>query len=337
MRLSIESDLLDALVPFHLLMDRAGRIANVGRSFERIAPGARGRSLFDVIDLRRPAGIATAADLRAHIGERLDLRLTEERNVPPGRAPTRMRGVVYPVGTEWLLLVPYFGADIAEAVARHGLTARDLAEFDLTVEVLFLLEARRVVLAEHARQDDQLRRARSEAERQAITDKLTGLSNRRALDRRLGELSDPEGPPFGLMHLDLDYFKAINDRLGHAAGDFVLAEVGRILARQVRDGDMVARVGGDEFMILLEGCTDLALMQAIAVRIISELEHPILYQGCECRISGSIGITLSEFYDRLDPDQLIGDLDTALYASKNQGRARYNVARPTAIEPGSAH
>ncbi|TFL16776.1 GGDEF domain-containing protein [Jannaschia formosa] len=328
MRLWVDAALLDALVPLHLMVDGTGRVTNVGRTFERLAPGALGRSVFEAIEVVHPFDIASPEALIDQTGRRLELRLRRERNIPPGGQPMRMRGVVHSLQEGGALLVLFFGAEVADGVARHGLTARDFAQFDLTVEVLFLLEARKVVLAEHKRNSDWLRAARSEAERQAATDKLTGLHNRRAMDRRLSELHDPDGLPFGLMHLDLDYFKEINDRLGHAAGDYVLAEVARLLARQVREADMVARVGGDEFMILLEDCTDLALLQQVAARIIEELERPILYDGHECRISGSIGITLSRFYDPPDPQRLIGDLDVALYASKHQGRARYSVARP---------
>jgi len=338
MQCSVDAALLDALVPFHLLLDRGGLVTNVGRTFDLLAPGALGRDLFDAIEVLHPGGVTTPEGLIEQAGRRLELRLRRERKIPEGGRPMRMRGVVHALQEGGALLVPFFGAEVADGVARHGLTARDFAQFDLTVEVLFLLEARKAVLAEHMRNSNWLRSARTDAERQAATDNLTGLHNRRAMDGRLSELHDPESRPFGLMHLDLDHFKEINDRLGHAAGDFVLSEVGRLLARHVREGDMVARVGGDEFMVLLEDCTDLLLMQGIAARILEELEHPIPFRGQECRISGSIGITLSKFYDPPDPERLMGDLDVALYASKDQGRARYSVARPGRTgEPQAAH
>lgn len=137
------------------------------------------------------------------------------------------------------------------------------------------------------------------------------------------------------MHVDLDFFKAINDTLGHPAGDHVLQQVARILVDETRDQDTVARVGGDEFVLVLEGIGDAERLDRIARRIISRLEEPIPFEGQACRISGSIGTSLSTLYPTPDPDQMMTDADLALYTSKRQGRAQHTIHDP-GQEPASA-
>ena len=123
-----------------------------------------------------------------------------------------------------------------------------------------------------------------------------------------------------MMHLDLDFFKSVNDTLGHAAGDHVLQLVARIMTDEVRAPDIVARVGGDEFVILLRGTQDRDFADRIAQRIIAKLQVPIPFEGAFCKISGSAGTVVSTDYQRPTADQLLGDADAALYAAKHAGR-----------------
>ncbi|WP_371154533.1 diguanylate cyclase domain-containing protein [Jannaschia sp. 2305UL9-9] len=318
--------MLNAILPMHILFDARGRVQRVGKTFDHIAPGAAGQMLCDVVQVLHPKCCGNPVQLLQNPGRRLTVELPQEGRVGPGQSRTRMRAVVYDLGDGGLINV-FFGTDVTKGVARHGLTAADFAAFDPTIEILFLIEAQSAVVREFAHLNDRLVEAHSEAEHRAITDKLTGLHNRRAMDRHLATLSD-NGTEFGLMHLDLDYFKSINDTFGHAAGDHVLSRVGTILRDVVRQGDMVARVGGDEFILVFGRCRDVDLMRRIADRIIARLEEPVIFDGHVCRISGSIGITMSSFYRVPEPDRLMSDADTALYASKNHGRARYSVASP---------
>lgn len=136
-----------------------------------------------------------------------------------------------------------FGIGVAEAVRRHALTVEDFAATDLTVEMLYLVEAKTAVMDELRNLNRRLQGAKVAAEEQALTDQLTGLRNRRALDLQMKALIRL-GASFGLMHIDLDFFKQVNDTLGHAAGDHVLREVARVLTQETRATDMAARVGG---------------------------------------------------------------------------------------------
>ena len=156
---------------------------------------------------------------------------------------------------------------------------------------------------------------------------LTGLRNRRALTMVLQGLMR-SGMPLGLMHIDLDYFKSVNDTLGHAAGDHVLRFVAQVLQRETRAEDTVARVGGDEFVLVCPGMTEQRRLKAVARRIIEQLSQPIDFEGQTCKISASIGIAMSTQYDQPDPDQMHSDADEALYASKRAGRSQARVHMP---------
>jgi diguanylate cyclase (GGDEF)-like protein len=315
-------DLLDRLAPMHLTFDAAGRVTRVGRTLRRIAPAIEARPLAEVIEPVHPCFEPGTAQLLALAGRRLNLRIAA--GCGPACAATSLRAVVHDIGAGAGLMVLGFGADLAAEVARHGLAAADFAELDPTIEVLMLLEMQALLVEQQARYAGRLADARARAERAAATDALTGLPNRRAMDLRLDTL--PQGSVYGLMQLDLDRFKEVNDRLGHAAGDHVLTHVARILREELREGDVVARMGGDEFLVLLEGCDDLEFMRAIAERIIARIERPIPFGDAVCRVSASIGAGLSRAHAAATPARLLAEVDGALYASKRAGRARWTVA-----------
>ncbi|WP_339642939.1 GGDEF domain-containing protein [Jannaschia helgolandensis] len=326
--ISVEMSTLDHALPMALLFEACGTVTHVGPTFEKIAPGAVGKGLAGVMNFVHPQFSGSCADVLRYSGRKLRVELRHEANIPPGEGLSTLRGTVVPLSDRRGLINLALGADPGVALKRHRLTARDFTATDPMVDFLYLIEAHAMVLSEFERLSERLDQARSAAEEAAVTDKLTGLRNRRAMDDHLGRLTVGAGPAFGLMNIDLDYFKSVNDTMGHAAGDRVLEEVARILRQEVRSGDMVARVGGDEFMLLFENCADVGLLQQIAGRIIQRLEVPIDWQGQECRISASIGITMSSYYDTLDAERLVSDADSALYASKRAGRARHSVARP---------
>lgn len=162
--------------------------------------------------------------------------------------------------------------------------------------------------------------------RQAFTDSLTGLLNRRgfelafhrAIEAREAQV---EGPyEFALLQLDLDWFKDVNDRFGHAAGDAVLRRVAEILREETREHDSVARVGGDEFLIMLPDVTSEAALLLLGRRIISAIQQPITVGPHQCHVSASIGGAFSERYDTVIADQILADGDAALYLAKRDGR-----------------
>ena len=229
-----------------------------------------------------------------------------------------------------------FGIAVAEAVRDHALTDADFAVTDLAIELLYLHEAKSAVMDELNGLNLRLQAARAAAEEQALTDPLTGLANRRALEIALCQAAETVvrgGRPFALMHLDLDFFKSVNDTLGHAAGDHVLTEVARVLREETRHEDVIARVGGDEFVLILRGLTDEGKLLALAGRIIARMEEPMSFEGKPCRISGSAGIAISTLYPVQNPDRILSDADLALYASKRGGRGRATVFTPDLALP----
>jgi diguanylate cyclase (GGDEF)-like protein len=162
----------------------------------------------------------------------------------------------------------------------------------------------------------------------ALHDALTGLPNRTLfLDRLEQSLrrARRRGPGSGaaVLFLDLDRFKVVNDSLGHQAGDQLLQAVALRLDAALRPGDTVARMGGDEFTVLLEDVTDPREATIVAERMLATLAAPLTVAGRELVVSGSIGIALGG--PDVDPDELIRDADVAMYRAKAGGKARHAV------------
>ena len=162
-------------------------------------------------------------------------------------------------------------------------------------------------------------------QRQALYDALTNLPNRRLFFDRLEqeiEASKRDERTFDILFIDLDHFKEINDGNGHAMGDHVLIEVAQRLLRCCRASDTVARMGGDEFVILARN-TDAAQAEHLASKVIATLRQPILIDGKSFRLSASVGV--SNFpQDGADAHELLSSADTAMYAAKKDGRDTFH-------------
>jgi len=158
-----------------------------------------------------------------------------------------------------------------------------------------------------------------EAEHRAKHDPLTGLLNRSELFRQLEDsLSESAANDLvlGVLFLDLDRFKAINDSLGHEVGDELLMIVADRLRSTVRSTDVVARLGGDEFVILCRGLLHGSSVVATARQILKKFREPISLNGKEHIVSTSIGVAIAEAGDNREPDALVSDADAAMYRAK---------------------
>ena len=174
--------------------------------------------------------------------------------------------------------------------------------------------------------------ARKEAEdqltHQAFHDLLTDLPNRALLLNRLEQAlarSARTGDAIGLLFVDLDNFKVINDSLGHKAGDLLLQTVAERLRGCVRPGDTVARLGGDEFVILLEELSGTEEAQAVAERATAAIHQPLRLGERDVFPGASIGLTLTVLGDARTAGDLLRDADTAMYQAKLQGKGRYTL------------
>ncbi|WP_444454779.1 diguanylate cyclase domain-containing protein [Rhodobacter capsulatus] len=323
--LALGMEMLGRLMPMFLWLDARGGIRGMGPTLARIVgPGAVGSDFDRHFTLRSARGVEQNREA-AFAGRRLGVTLV--------RYPMfSLRGLAVPIGlgeqTDVLVNLS-FGIQLSEAVRYFGLTEADFAASDLAMEFLFLAEAKAAVLGELTALTGRLQLAKAEAETEAQLDPLTGLANRRAFDAALGHAIKSAAwgrRNFALLHLDLDYFKQVNDTLGHAAGDTVLVRTAHVLRDEVRRGDLVARLGGDEFIVLLRGPVERGMIEAMAERLIARIEEPVTLDGVDCRISASIGVSIALECRPILAEELMAEADAALYQSKRTGRGRWTIA-----------
>ncbi|WP_339949183.1 EAL domain-containing protein [uncultured Albimonas sp.] len=249
------------------------------------------------------AGIAESTDRSARTLERWNRRFRLDH---PRRGLIWLRGESVP-SVDANGTVTWTGAlyDVTEDVRREG----ELA-------------------AAHARADAM----RAENERQALQDGLTGLPNRRAYDRAFGArieaAREGSGPSDAiLVRLDLDHFKTVNDTMGHEAGDRVLRQVAASLRNGLRQADFLARIGGDEFSILLAPGTTPEAAEELVARIHASLDEPVLHDGRPCRFGASFGIAHTEALGETGVELQVF-ADAALYRAKEGGRSRLEMFTP---------
>ncbi|MEM5371397.1 EAL domain-containing protein [Paraburkholderia azotifigens] len=164
----------------------------------------------------------------------------------------------------------------------------------------------------------------AELDRLAYTDSLTGLANRAALLREI-ENRCAAGKPFGLMFVDLDRFKVLNDTLGHLAADHLLRHVSGIIRRSLPDDAYVARLGGDEFAVLIGSVVDQPGLEALAKALLGGLSENRLENRAGAFITASIGISMYPEHGS-GHDALLSSADVAMYAAKKTGRNGYQFA-----------
>jgi diguanylate cyclase (GGDEF)-like protein len=167
-------------------------------------------------------------------------------------------------------------------------------------------------------------RTEQQIRHEAVHDPLTGLANRTLLRDRLehalARSQREEDKATGVLFVDLDNFKQVNDAFGHAAGDAVLVELGRRLKTAVRPADTVARLGGDEFVVVCEEVDAEAVLH-LGSRLLAAIREPVQVGEIKHKLTASIGVALG----RTDPDALLGDADAAVYQAKAAGRDRVEL------------
>ncbi|NUT20834.1 MAG: EAL domain-containing protein [Hamadaea sp.] len=263
--------------------------------------------IFDVGFIAGPALIALAAADR-----------TADRPVPkpPGRARAVQLAYLFlpytPLAATGLLLLTQVLGDLPI----------DAIEQTAGAVVITLAIARQLtILLENTLLLEKVRDSQARLHYQAFHDSLTGLANRALFHERLStavERHRHDGRPLGLLFVDLDDFKLVNDSLGHEAGDMVLCMVAQRLRDCAHDADMVARLGGDEFAVLLAGAGD---PQQVGQRILDALRNPVHVAGRSVLVSASVGAAATVGVEPdLTPDAFLRRVDTAMYGGKQAGK-----------------
>lgn len=266
----------------------------------------------------------------------LDVRSDPEgrRHAADGAAPGFYAGAALSVGgarVGVLYLLSAHPRASFDARARDLLTtlaamAADALErrrsLELLAEAQTLWTRTQEALAERLahleRASQALRQRNQRLQLDARHDALTGLPNRTFFLEHLKEAVEHAERPFALLFLDFDGFKLINDSLGHAVGDEVLVALAQRLRRSLKEGDILARFGGDEFSVLLY---DVTQEQAVATaeRLRRRFQHPVVLGARKLRLGVSIGVVASAFF-YLHPEDMLQDADIAMYQAKGQGK-----------------
>lgn len=297
-----------------------------GAIWETTLSGFMPRDLFTVLaqeevlgaaDLNAPPdAYVISADL-AHRSE--GLRLMSELRARPA---TRHAVICIVMDT-----APSEGAAMALDLGANDLLPADMASAPLAEEAA--LRLRRQLAGK--RIADRRRQRVADGLRLAVTDPLTGLHNRRYALPHLSRVADQAqktGQQFAVMILDLDRFKSINDTLGHSAGDGVLVEVARRLDANLREGDLVARIGGEEFLVVMPE-TSLGAARVTAERLCRAIEREPIEPGgghAPVSITISIGLAIGGGDGAQSTDDLVSQADRALLRSKAGGRNRVHIS-----------
>jgi diguanylate cyclase (GGDEF)-like protein/PAS domain S-box-containing protein len=218
-----------------------------------------------------------------------------------------------------------------EQVARH----REGYEFPVEINLSLMRVSGEVKYIGVMRDISERKRWEAQIQRMAMTDPLTGLANRTQFSTRLNEaveMSKRHGHLIGLMMIDLDKFKPVNDTYGHPVGDQLLKNIARIFKKRFREVDTVARLGGDEFAVVLAGIDSVDNMTTIAQEVIDTLSKPMVVSNHELKIGCSIGLCAYPTCAN-EIKTMLQKADDALYQAKKDGRNCYRMARD--VEQGS--
>ena len=226
-------------------------------------------------------------------------------------------------GQSSIAIIPLIAAGRTVGIVEFTSVGRE--PFDArAIELATMLATEAAMALENARLYDQIRH-------QAFHDGLTGLSNRSLFRDRVKHSLDLAARRsdwlIAVLYIDLDGFKTMNDRLGHAGGDELLAAAAARIASVLRPGDTAARLGGDEFAVLLEGLGEPAQAGLVAQRVIAALAEPTVIGDTTVSIRASVGLDVGSGMTET-VDDLLRNADVAMYAAKNAGGARWDAFRP---------
>jgi len=315
--ISLDRKTLARFMPMHFTVDENGIITGVGETLAKLLEDDDmiGQKMLDLFSFRRPQGIDTFEHIKRGLHRKIVL--TSVNGVS-----RRLPGLIAHMGAGQGYLVNLsLGASFFRIFNEGRMHSKDFAPTDQSIDMMYMVEMQQALLAASRGLNNQLNGAKMIAEEQALSDPLTGLNNRRSLRQYLQHLIDTKtDTPFAVVLIDLDFFKSVNDSLGHAAGDFVLKSVAEKLLASTRPTDMVARVGGDDFVLVLPDFGDASALRSFAKRIIELLSEKSDYAGKPCQIGASIGAVMTDGSGWDTVEQILIKSDDALYMSKKAGR-----------------
>jgi diguanylate cyclase (GGDEF)-like protein/PAS domain S-box-containing protein len=335
---AVPRELVDSLESLASQVSLAVEGASLSEDLHRRQSEARFRSLVahssDLITVLDAHGVVTyqSPSIQRVLGYRIDeIEGTEFARLLRKSDRPRLAQIVAGIGEA------YVGGGAETHVIECSLRHRDGSWLEFEVQHTDLLQdehVRGVVL--NSRDVSERKQFEDQLAHQAFHDPVTSLANRALFADRVEhsiKRASRGGPAIGVMFIDLDDFKTVNDSLGHAAGDSVLQEVARRLQNAVRPGDTVARFGGDEFAILLDGIADSGEAADVAGRILGVLELQYDVDGKQVYPRASVGICLEgDGFGSSDAEELLRNADVAMYMAKRDSKGSYRVFEPAMHE-----
>jgi diguanylate cyclase (GGDEF)-like protein/PAS domain S-box-containing protein len=277
-------------------------------------------------ELRAAEQIAGFASLKGH-------RIVSTSDIEPGSAELRAQ-YLRPLGIVSMLEMPVWLE--GRIIGKVGFESMQPGYEWLPEDLDFA--AGLCTLIALAQEAEQRQLAEAKLRRLAHFDALTGLPNRHLLLDRLKQalaFAQRHRSRVGLMFIDLDRFKTINDSLGHLVGDKLLVEVARRLTASLRTEDSVARIGGDEFVVVLQDLRNIQDAATVAQNLLNAIEPPYRIDGRDLHVSGSVGIAVYP-EDGRDIETLMRNADTAMYHVKDAGRNAFKFFTAAMNEQASA-
>ncbi len=328
--LGLDPAATDRLMPMHVIAAADGTILRTGPSVPKLVPGVElvGTPFLAHFDFRMPREVSSVADVMSSADKPLRLTLRDKDR-------TGLKGQAVPLTCEQAVLIDLsFGISVFDAVRRFSLTSADFGGTDLGIEMLFLIEAQRAAFGETRRFTERLETARVTAEAHALLDGLTGAHNRLALDLFLSDLVEQKAD-FAVAYIDVDGFRAINELCGHSGGDAVLKEVAGALKGCVRAEDMLARLGGDQFVLVISGPIDDALGSDLSTRLRSALSFPVIHEERSFHLKASVGMTVSAPRSGETAEDVLRRADAALLRARKAGGGQIHFEPALPATPAS--
>ena len=310
----LQQAMADPLLASVLITDPSGKVLV---HLERERPEAEPALLFEPPRLDPPTGKQSLSSRSGSISTRW----------------TAIDAGLEPLG--WLQLRTWSTSTdaVLTLLARQYLVLGALAAALLSTLVV---SAQQQIRRQSRQREWLLRQENAKLERTALTDPLTGVWNRRGIERELermvGQTDNGQRENLAICMIDLDDFKPVNDTHGHAIGDQLLVAVTRRLRGFLRTGDVLGRIGGDEFVAIFRNCPDPEVSRKLATRIVVGLKAPFFFDDLQVRIGASIGIALSSEHGQEAMAALMERADQAMYASKQAGKGKIvlsDVPSPT--------